>query len=234
MPSFSRLLPPLVIVLTSLLASCQINPSGNIRDLAAIHDPVTWQPVSNRAVEDVFQITDHRQLEEAILANLGAISAEDFSFAFELSSWMMLMLVHDENPVARRQSLAILGNLAGGWLSRCDASFFTADNPLEIEPAIKLLANSMNATELEDAAEAILNSTTPSIYTSLRIMAALGRKIHIIPVDEKRHATICSLALRMTVVGITTAVADTDAAVSASAQSTLDILNAFSHAGHTG
>jgi hypothetical protein len=234
MPSFSRLLPLLVIVLTSLLASCQINPSGNIRDLAAIHDPVTWQPVSNRAVEDVFQITDHRQLEEAILTNLGAISAEDFSFAFELSSWMMLMLVHDENPVARRQSLAILGNLAGGWLSRCDASFFNADNPLEIEPAIQLLANSMNATDLEAAAEAILNSTTPSIYTSLRIMAALGRKIHIIPVDEKRHATICSLALRMTVVGITAAVADTDAVVSSSAQSALDILNAFPHAGYTG
>ena len=234
MPSLPRLLPLMVIALTPLFTSCQMNPSGDIRDLAAIHDPSTWQPVSNSAVEDSFQITDHRQLEEAILTSLGAVSAEDFSFAFELSSWMMLMLVHDENPVARRQSLAILGNLAGGWLSRCDASFFTTENPLEIEPAIQLLANSTNATELEAAAEAILNSATPGIYTSLRIMLALGRKIHIIPVDEKRHATICSLALRMTVVGITAAVADTDAAVSSSAQSTLDILNAFSHAGYTG
>tara|TARA_B110000116_G_scaffold249511_1_gene243277 strand:+ start:143 stop:763 length:621 start_codon:yes stop_codon:yes gene_type:complete len=204
-----------------------MNPARGIRDLAAIHDPSTWQPVSNSAVEDSFQITDHRQLEEAILTSLGAVSAEDFSFAFELSSWMMLMLVHDENPVARRQSLAILGNLAGGWLSRCDASFFTADNPLEIEPAIQLLANSTNAAELEAAAAAILNSATPSVYTSLRIMAALGRKIHVIPVDEKRHATVCSLALRMTVVGITAAVADTDADVSSSAQSTLDLLNGY-------
>ena len=227
MPSLPRLLPLMVIVLTPLFTSCQMNPSGDIRDLAAIHDPSTWQPVSNSAVEDSFQITDHRQLEEAILTSLGAVSAEDFSFAFELSSWMMLMLVHDENPVARRQSLAILGNLAGGWLSRCDASFFTADNPLEIEPAIQLLANSTNAAELEAAAAAILNSATPSVYTSLRIMAALGRKIHVIPVDEKRHATICSLALRMTVVGITAAVADTDADVSSSAQSTLDLLNGY-------
>jgi hypothetical protein len=227
MPSLPRLLPLMAIVLTPLFTSCQMNPAGDIRDLAAIHDPSTWQPVSNSAVEDSFQITDHRQLEEAILTSLGAVSAEDFSFAFELSSWMMLMLVHDENPVARRQSLAILGNLAGGWLSRCDASFFTADNPLEIEPAIQLLANSTNAAELEAAAAAILNSATPSVYTSLRIMAALGRKIHVIPVDEKRHATICSLALRMTVVGITAAVADTDAAVSSSAQSTLDLLNGY-------
>jgi hypothetical protein len=227
MPSLPRLLLPLVVILTSLFASCQANPSGSIRDLAAIHDPVTWQPVSNSAVEASFHISDHRQLEEEILTSLGAISAEDFSFAFELSSWMMVMLVHDENPVARRQSLAILGNLAGGWLSRCNASFFTADNPLEIEPAIQLLSNSTNAAELEAAAEAILNSATPSIYTSLRIMAALGRKIHIIPVDEKRYATICSLALRMTVVGITAAVDDTDAAVSSSAQSTLDILSGY-------
>ena len=234
MPSLPRLLPLMVIVLTPLFTSCQMNPAGDIRDLAAIHDPSTWQPVSNSAVEDSFQITDHRQLEEAILTSLGAVSAEDFSFAFELSSWMMLMLVHDENPVARRQSLAILGNLAGGWLSRSDASFFAADNPLEIEPAIQLLANSTNAAELEAAAAAILNSATPSVYTSLRIMAALGRKIHVIPVDEKRHATICSLALRMTVVGITAAVADTDADVSSSAQSTLDLLNAFSRAGDTG
>jgi hypothetical protein len=227
MPSLPRLLPLMAIVLTPLFTSCQMNPAGDIRDLAAIHDPSTWQPVSNSAVEDSFQITDHRQLEEAILTSLGAVSAEDFSFAFELSSWMMLMLVHDENPVARRQSLAILGNLAGGWLSRSDASFFAADNPLEIEPAIQLLANSTNAAELEAAAAAILNSATPSVYTSLRIMAALGRKIHVIPVDEKRHATICSLALRMTVVGITAAVADTDADVSSSAQSTLDLLNGY-------
>lgn len=227
MPSFPRLLTLLVIILTSLFASCQTSPSGDIRDLAAIHDPVTWQPVSNSAVEASFHISDHRQLEEEILTRLGAISAEDFSFAFELSSWMMVMLVHDENPVARRQSLAILGNLAGGWLSRCDASFFTAENPLEIEPAIQLLANSTNATELEAAAEAILNSATPGIYTSLRIMLALGRKIHIIPVDEKRYATICSLALRMTVVGITAALDDADAAVSSSAQSTLDILSGY-------
>ncbi|MDE0586070.1 MAG: hypothetical protein OSB63_05575 [Planctomycetota bacterium] len=227
MPSFPRLLTLLVIILTSLFASCQTSPSGDIRDLAAIHDPVTWQPVSNSAVEASFHISDHRQLEEEILTRLGAISAEDFSFAFELSSWMMVMLVHDENPVARRQSLAILGNLAGGWLSRCGASFFTVENQLEIEPAIRLLANSTNATELEAAAEAILNSATPSIYTSLRIMTALGRKIHIIPVDEKRYATICSLALRMTVVGITAAVDDTDAAVSSSAQSTLDILSGY-------
>jgi hypothetical protein len=137
------------------------------------------------------------------------------------------MLVHDENPVARRQSLAILGNLAGGWLSRCNASFFTADDPLEIEPAIQLLANSANASELEEAAEAILNSATPSIYTSLRIMAALGRKIHIIPVDEKRYAAICSLALRMTVVGITAALDDADDAVSSSAQRTLDLLSGY-------
>jgi hypothetical protein len=227
MPSLPRLLPLMAIVLTPLFTSCQMNPAGDIRDLAAIHDPSTWQPVSNSAVEDSFQITDHRQLEEAILTSLGAVSAEDFSFAFELSSWMMLMLVHDENPVARRQSLAILGNLAGGWLSRSDASFFAADNPLEIEPAIQLLADSTNAAELEAAAAAILNSATPSVYTSLRIMAALGRKIHVIPVDEKRHATICSLALRMTVVGITAAVADTDADVSSSAQSTLDLLNGY-------
>jgi hypothetical protein len=227
MPSLPRLLPLMAIVLTPLFTSCQMNPAGDIRDLAAIHDPSTWQPVSNSAVEDSFQITDHRQLEEAILTSLGAVSAEDFSFAFELSSWMMLMLVHDENPVARRQSLAILGNLAGGWISRSDASFFAADNPLEIEPAIQLLANSTNAAELEAAAAAILNSATPSVYTSLRIMAALGRKIHVIPVDEKRHATICSLALRMTVVGITAAVADTDADVSSSAQSTLDLLNGY-------
>ena len=109
-----------------------------------------------------------------------------------------------------------------------------ADNPLEIEPAIQLLADSTNAIELEAAAEAILNSATPSVYTSLRIMAALGRKIHVIPVDEKRHAIICSLALRLTVVGITAAVADADADVATSAQSTLDLLNAFSHAGYTG
>ena len=227
MPSFPRLLPLLVIILTSLFASCQANPAGNIRDLSAIHDPATWQPVSNSAVEDSFQITDHRQLEEAILSSLGAISAEDFSFAFELSSWMMIMLVHDENPVARRQSLAILGNLAGGWLARCDASFSETDHPLDIEPAIALLAAATNAPELEAAAAAILNSATPSVYTSLRIMAALGRKIHVIPVDEKRHATICSLALRLTVVGITAAVADADADISSSAQSTLDLLNGY-------
>jgi len=227
MPSFPRLLPLLVIILTLLFASCQTSPSGDIRDLAAIHDPVTWQPVANSAVAASFHISNHRQLEEEILTRLGAISAEDFSFAFELSSWMMVMLVHDENPVARRQSLAILGNLAGGWLSRCNASFFTADNPLEIEPAIQLLSNSTNAAELEAAAEAILNSATPSIYTSLRIMAALGRKIHIIPVDEKRYATICSLALRMTVVGIAAALDDADADVSSSAQSTLDILSGY-------
>ncbi|MGY8759170.1 MAG: hypothetical protein ACKVJZ_07365 [Planctomycetota bacterium] len=227
MPSFPRLLPLLVIILTSLFASCQANPAGNIRDLSAIHDPVTWQPVANSAVEDSFQITDHRQLEEAILSSLGAISAEDFSFAFELSSWMMLMLVHDENPVARRQSLAILGNLAGGWLARCDASFSETNNPLDIEPAIELLADATNATELEAAAAAILNSATPDVYTSLRIMAALGRKIHVIPVDKKRHATICSLALRLTVVGITAAVVDADTTVAASAQSTLDLLNGY-------
>ena len=227
MPSFPRLLPLLVIILTSLFASCQANPAGNIRDLSAIHDPVTWQPVANSAVEDSFQITDHRQLEEAILSSLGAISAEDFSFAFELSSWMMLMLVHDENPVARRQSLAILGNLAGGWLARCDASFSETNNPLDIEPAIELLADATNATDLEAAAAAILNSATPGVYTSLRIMAALGRKIHVIPVDEKRHATICSLALRLAVVGITAAVADADTTVAASAQSTLDLLNGY-------
>ena len=227
MPSFPRLLPLLVIILTSLFASCQANPAGNIRDLSAIHDPVTWQPVSNSAVEGSFQITDHRQLEEAILSSLGAISAEDFSFAFELSSWMMIMLVHDENPVARRQSLAILGNLAGGWLARCDASFSETDHPLDIEPAIALLAAATNAPELEAAAAAILNSATPSVYTSLRIMAALGRKIHVIPVDEKRHATICSLALRLTVVGITAAVADADADIASSAQSTLDLLNGY-------
>ena len=213
--------------MTSLFASCQANPAGNIRDLSAIHDPVTWQPVANSAVEDSFQITDHRQLEEAILSSLGAISAEDFSFAFELSSWMMLMLVHDENPVARRQSLAILGNLAGGWLARCDASFSETNNPLDIEPAIELLADATNATELEAAAAAILNSATPDVYTSLRIMAALGRKIHVIPVDKKRHATICSLALRLTVVGITAAVVDADTTVAASAQSTLDLLNGY-------
>ena len=227
MPSLPRLLPLMAIVLTPLFTSCQMNPAGDIRDLAAIHDPSTWQPVSNSAVEDSFQITDHRQLEEAILTSLGAVSAEDFSFAFELSSWMMLMLVHDENPVARRQSLAILGNLAGGWLSRCDASFFTTDNPLEIGPAIQLLANSTNAAELEAAAAAILNSATPSVYTSLRIMAALGRKIHVIPVDAKRHATICSLALKLTVVGVAAAVADADADISSSAQSTLDLLNGY-------
>jgi len=227
MPSFPRLLPLLVIILTSLFASCQANPAGNIRDLSAIHDPATWQPVSNSAVEDSFQITDHRQLEEAILSSLGVISAEDFSFAFELSSWMMIMLVHDENPVARRQSLAILGNLAGGWLARCDASFSETDHPLDIEPAIALLAAATNAPELEAAAAAILNSATPSVYTSLRIMAALGRKIHVIPVDEKRHATICSLALRLTVVGITAAVADADADIASSAQSTLDLLNGY-------
>ena len=84
MPSFPRLLPLLVIILTSLFASCQANPAGNIRDLSAIHDPVTWQPVSNSAVEDSFQITDHRQLEEAILSSLGAISAEVFSFPFRI------------------------------------------------------------------------------------------------------------------------------------------------------
>jgi hypothetical protein len=227
MPSFPSLLPLLVIVLTSLFASCQANPAGNIRDLSVIHDPVTWQPVSNSTVEDSFQITDHRQLEEAILRSLGAISAEDFSFAFELSSWMMIMLLHDENPVARRQSLAILGNLAGGWLARCNASFSETDNPLDIEPAIKLLADATNATELEAAAAAILNSATPSVYTSLRIMAALGRKIYVIPVDEKRHATICSLALRLTVVGISAAVADADADIASSAQSTLDLLNGY-------
>jgi hypothetical protein len=139
----------------------------------------------------------------------------------------MLMLVHDENPVARRQSLAILGNLAGGWLARCDASFSETNNPLDIEPAIELLADATNATELEAAAAAILNSATPDVYTSLRIMAALGRKIHVIPVDKKRHATICSLALRLTVVGITAAVVDTDTTVAASAQSTLDLLNGY-------
>ena len=219
----------LFTLLPFLLASvsCQVNPTAAIRDLAAIHDPISWQPMANSEVESLYKISDHRQLEEAILVNLGGINSQQFSEAFELSSWMLIMLTHDENPAARRQSLAILGNLSGAWISQNQACDYP-EGSLDIETGIHLLANASNGAELEAACLSMLNSATPDVFVAARIMAALGRTMHLFAVDEKRNLAVTSLALRMAKTAIVASLLDSDSDISQAAQQTLDILDQHS------
>lgn len=206
-----------------VFASCQIDPALSIYDLASIHDHATWQPLANAEVEARYEISDHRQLEEAILVNMGSVDSQNFSHAFELSSWMLVSLVHDENPNARRLSLAILGNLSGGWVTHNGARAHD-EGGSNIEQGLAMMSSSTNAAELEAACLEILKAPTPDVYVATRIMAALGRTIELFAVDPKRHAVITSLALRMVKVGLYAAMADSDADVSASAQRTIELL----------
>lgn len=211
-----------------VFVSCQVNPALSIYDLAAIHNPVTWQPVANAEVEARYEISDHRELEEAILVNMGSVDSQDFSNAFELSSWMLLVLVHDENSDARRLSLAILGNMAGGWVTHNNARAYD-DGVLSIEQGLAMMSSSTTAAELEAACLAILKAPTPNTYVAARIMAALGRTIHLFAVDPPRHAVITSMALRMVEVGLSAAMADSDSDVSTSAQRTIELLMEHAH-----
>jgi len=214
-------LPMVALSLTSF--SCQVNPVTSVHDLAAIHDPTTWQPVDNPEVTSRYQISDHQQLEELMLTNMGAVAPGQFSHAFELSSWALVMLMHDDNPGARRKSVALLGTLAGGWISQYGAIAYP-DGSASIESAIGQLAAASDGPALEAAALALLNSPTPDVYGAIRILAAYGRIIHNVPVAETRHQVISSLALRLVMVGLYAATLDADEDVSESATITTALL----------
>ncbi len=227
MLNISRRLHLSLLSILLFATACQVKPANSIHDLAAIHDKVTWQPVANPEIEELYQVSDHRALEEVILVNMGAVAPSQFSHAFELSSWMLVMLMHDDNPVARRKSVALLGNLAAGWIANHGATLSSAGDA-DIEQGLLQLREANDGPSLESAAQALLNSPAPDVYTAIRILSAYGRIIHNVPISARRHPIITSLALRLVLTGLYAAMLDADEEVSSSAQTTVNLLE--SHA----
>ncbi|MDP6963309.1 MAG: hypothetical protein QGF46_04000 [Planctomycetota bacterium] len=206
--------------------SCQAKPGNSISDLAAIHDQVTWQPISNPAIELQYQTSDHCELEEQILTDLGAVSPSQFSHAFELCSWSLVILQNDSNPRARRLAVALIGRLAGGWVENHGATLPPAGDG-HLESAITLLAQATDGPSLEQAANAIIAAESPHVYGAIRILAAYGRIIHNIPVAEHRHPAITTAALRMVWVGLHASMLDSDSEVANSATATVNLIESY-------
>jgi hypothetical protein len=136
------------------------------------------------------------------------------------------MLMHDDNPVARRKSVALLGNLAAGWVANHGATLSPAGDA-DLEQGLLQLRAANDGPSLESAAQALLSSPAPDVYTAIRILSAYGRIIHNVPVSERRHPIITSLALRLVLTGLYAALLDADEDVSSSAMTTLSLLESY-------
>ena len=233
----------LACVALGIVAACSAGPLDAVRDLAAIHTEDAWRPRSPAQLsappewyldgplsttlprEGLYEVSDHRGLEAAILDRVGAVDPEDPSVAFEACSWLMLELLHDDHGAARVKAAALLSEVAGAWI--------TGGARLPAEPLDRDLAQALRAVEhARDPAEftaalrAIENAPLPDGTATIRLIAGLGRHAFRLGIGAQHSAAphLAAIGTRALIHALALGAQDPDPEVAQACRARHDLL----------
>jgi hypothetical protein len=207
-----------LLILATALGSCTAPSRRGIEDLAAIHDPTTWEPRSPAFLSvspDVYlaakpstnggpgryPVYDHRELEHAILKSIATAPREDPGLVIEASSWLAIELLHDEYAPARVQAAAILSSFAGHWIERNSIQLPHAD-PADAERYARATTAFLAADEAGEpqerlaALEHLITLQPPTPLAAVRTMTGIGRRLGRNPMAEESTPRALAFALR--------------------------------------
>jgi hypothetical protein len=178
-----------------LAASCSLPTMDVVSDLAAIHNPRTWQPQSPAQLsvppnfyfgnvaarvsgDDSYVIEDHRALELAILDQINGVDATDPPYAIEVSSWMLIELSQDDYSEARVAATHVLLRLAGTWAERDQVTWMATQDGADFQQAVHALNAATDHTSFMVGVEALRRTQIPDLISGIRVLTALGRLSH--------------------------------------------------------
>jgi len=223
-------LPTLLAVLVGLVPACAVPSVDAIRDLSAIHDPVDWSPRTPAAMTvppgaylgDPFdstwgpgryEVTDHRQLELAILDRVAASPRDEEALSLEACSWLLTELLADDHGAARVRAASILSDFAGHWVTRLDVRLPQQEPAGDLEAAVRLLDAVEEREDFVAAVAALQSARLDDPLTGVRLLAGLGRTAQAYTFIDQRDRGVFQIALRVVLLGLESCAEDPDAAV---------------------
>lgn len=249
MPGRTFLLALSLLILATMLGSCTAPSHRGIEDLAAIHDPATWEPRSPAFLSvspDVYlaakprtnggpgryPIHDHRELEYAILKSIATAPREDPGLVIEAASWLAVELLHDDYAAARVQSAAILSSFAGHWIERNSIRLPHAD-PADADRYARATTAFLAADEAGDeqerlaALEHLITLQPPTPLAAVRTMTGIGRRLGARPLPEDSNPRALAFALRNVLYLLSVGSQDSDPEVAENCRKRYNMLAAY-------
>ncbi|MCH2101922.1 MAG: hypothetical protein MK209_08390 [Planctomycetes bacterium] len=204
------------------LASCGAPAQRAIEDLAAIHDPSDWSPLSPASLSvapehylaerpirasgpGLYAVEDHRELEAGILRIIAGAPSDAPGFALETSAWLAIQLLHDDYAEARIQAAAIMSSFAGSWIER-NGVRLKQPQKVDGEAYARAAQAFLDADEAKSrparlqALEQLARLRAPNPVSMVRTLTGVARRIHRTPLrtsDEElafRYGAACILA----------------------------------------
>lgn len=200
--------------------SCAVPTMDAVRDLAAIHTPTDWQPMSPaqmttspanyfgevNAIADAggsYTVQDHGQLELAILQRISQVDISDPARSIEVGSWLLIELAHDDYPQARVEAAKIMARLAGSWILHEEARLVECTPDADLRVAIQALDKASTSKEFQRALSQMQVTSIPDTDVGIRILTALGRTANRFAFTTGQgNAQVFSLALKIVLQGL--------------------------------
>ena len=224
-----------------------------VRDLAALHDPQDWSHVSPAPLQvepddwlsgsrsplrvlgsspEMFDIEDHRALEQAILDQLAALSALEYPLALEATAWLTITLLADEFPESRIQAAALLSQWSGTWIETADAGPLAPGDEAALAAAIRAFEEAVTDTEAADQRERVviavheLARVAPAdAWTGARLLSGVGRHLAAFDAPWPSETSLAALGTHIALLALEAGTADADPEVAEACRQRLELLS---------
>jgi hypothetical protein len=231
--------------------ACTVPAMRGIEDLAAIHNPSDWSPRSPAIMSvppevylaerpnrtggtDRYIISNHRELEHAILKSVATMPREQVGPVMEASAWLAIELLHDDYPEARIQAAAILSSFAGHWIEQMDVRSSETGPAVHPNAYAEAVDRFLSADQAGNyaarlaALDELSNMRAPSALAAVRALTGIGRRLGREDLDFEEQMRALGFALHSVMTFLETASHDSDFKVAEASRTRFELLAKFS------